>query len=310
METNPVVKGFVLLFVSFACIAACFVTPTVCCAQYDCIYACTDTDNCRGYDNSVVATPGWYLWNFGETTGGTSINARTGEVFMLNPSGLIPVIGKWTTGTCADFGLPRPLLPNNSLLKLGFDETMGMVTALPSNERYKVTVFDGFLFDNFEAVTYFRIEGTTKNQAVGLVFGCLGQEFYIARVGSEDDTATLYRYHDGKKYRIADAPVDYDCNYTLTEKWTNITRFENECENYGPDSTGITPGTWTGNADVQWGRWHELRVRRDNGVIDVSLDGVQLIYCLDLALRYGKIGFFTKGDTEAYFAGLEVNAWH
>ncbi len=307
MEIYPVVSRFVLFAAKLVYITALFAAPV-------------NADTCGGRsggagdcvccgDNSIVANLGWYVWNFDKTPGGASVNERTGETFMLNPSALIPVFGTWTTAPCADFSIPKPLLPENSLLKLGFDETTNAAFALPSRDRYKVAVFDGYLFDNFEAVTYFRIDGGENAQAVGLVFGCQGEEFYIARVGSEDNKATLYRYHDGKKYRIADAPQLFDSAYSLVEKWLYISRFETEFELYKPNGGSVAPGTWTAGVAIKKFRWHELRVRRDKGVIEVSLNGERLLRCLDLALRYGKVGYFVKGDTQAYFTGIALKAW-
>jgi hypothetical protein len=255
----------------------------------------------------MLAKPCDYVWNFDYTNSREIVDEAAGIDIQLNPTDITPYVGDWGIGAYDDFGLPRPAFGDGDYLSSEYFASPKALHATGVKRKYSVAVFDKYLFDDFEATTYFRIQNDEGAQAVGIVFGFQdADDYYIARAGSEDDKVTLYRMFRGKKYEMPRAPERYDENYSFAEKWTAIAKFETEQQQYKSGNGDVTPGAWTAEADVKAHAWQELCVKRVDGVIDVWLNGAHVLRYLDLALRYGQVGFFVKHDTEALFAGLQV----
>lgn len=137
----------------------------------------------------------------------------------------------------------------------------------PTDERYPLFVFDEERLGDFEARTRFQISGAGIAEMAGLVFRLVDADnFYVVRVSSLGRNIRFYKFVGGQR----SAPI-------------------------GPD------------IPITKGEWHELGVQCTGNRIQVFLDGKEAIPALtDNSHATGKIGFFTKSDSTAYFCDLRL----
>jgi len=138
----------------------------------------------------------------------------------------------------------------------------------PTDERYPLFVFDEERFGDFEAKTRFQVSGAGVAEMAGLVFRLADENnFYVVRVSTLGHNIRFYKFVGGQR----SAPI-------------------------GPD------------IPISKGEWHELGVKCTGNRIEVSLDGKEAIPALtDNSHATGKVGFFTKSDSTAYFADLRLS---
>ena len=137
----------------------------------------------------------------------------------------------------------------------------------PTDERYPLFVFDEERFGDFEAKTRFQVSGAGVAEMAGLVFRLADEgNFYVVRVSTLGRNIRFYKFVGGQR----SAPI-------------------------GPD------------IPIGKGEWHELSIKCTGNRIEVSLDGKEAIPALtDNSHAAGKVGFFTKSDSTAYFADLRI----
>lgn len=136
-----------------------------------------------------------------------------------------------------------------------------------TDERYPLFVFEEERFGDFHASTRFKISGAGVAEMAGLVFRFVDENnFYVVRVSTLGRNIRFYKFVGGQR----SAPI-------------------------GPD------------IPIAKDEWHELSVRCTGNRIEVFLDGKEAIPTLtDNSHATGKVGFFTKSDSTAYFADLRI----
>lgn len=137
----------------------------------------------------------------------------------------------------------------------------------PTDERFPLLVFEEEKFGTFTARVRFQIAGGGLEQMAGLVFRMADdRNFYVVRASALGKNLRFYKFVNGER----SAPI-------------------------GPEVA------------IEKGEWHELTVKCEGNRIDVLLDGKPAMPTLtDNSHPMGKVGFFTKSDSQAYFTDLRI----
>jgi hypothetical protein len=136
-----------------------------------------------------------------------------------------------------------------------------------SSDRFAVLVFEGAQYQDFKLTTRLKIKGGALRRSAGLVF----------------------RFENESNFYYLDANAlegRFRCSKVAQGEW----------------KPPIGPAL-----DISVGVWHELAVECQGTRIVCSLDGKELVKLIDSAGNHpGKLGFWTGGDTVAYFSNTRV----
>lgn len=137
----------------------------------------------------------------------------------------------------------------------------------PTDERFPVALYDSDYFGDFTFTTKFKLVSGTKERMAGIVFRAQDQyNYYVLRASGIGNTFRFYKFVNG----IRTAPI-------------------------GPDIA------------IPSGVWHEMSVQCEGNKIRCFLNGKQVIPDLtDNSFNTGKVGFWTKSDSVAYFSEAKV----
>ena len=137
----------------------------------------------------------------------------------------------------------------------------------PRDERFPLLVYDGEIFGDFTLTTRFKISGGLMEQVAGIVFRVQNEtNFYVVRANAMDNNLKFYKVVDGFR-----TPM-------------------------------LGPGI-----PVALGQWHTLKIKCEGNLISAWLDDVEAIKGItDTTFNSGKIGFWTKSDSQCSFADTRV----
>lgn len=137
----------------------------------------------------------------------------------------------------------------------------------PTDERFPVFVYDGEIFDDFTLTTRFKIVGGVAEQMAGVVFRFQDtNNFYVVRANAKDGNIRFYKVVNGMR------------------------------------GTLIGP-----SIQINKGEWYELTIECKGNRIHILLNGKEVMPALtDNSFLKGKIGFWTKSDSVAYFSDAKV----
>ncbi len=145
---------------------------------------------------------------------------------------------------------------------------LAQVSRDPADERFPLLAFDGERYGDFTAAVRFKIVDGVAEQMAGMVFRLQDERnFYVVRASALGNNVRFYKFVDGQR----SAPI-------------------------GPE------------VPVARGEWHELEVACTANRIRVRFNGAEVLPELtDNSFSAGRVGFFTKSDTVAYFADLRMD---
>ncbi len=137
-----------------------------------------------------------------------------------------------------------------------------------TDERFPLLVYDEERFGDFTARVRFQITGGIIEQMAGLAFRIQDStNFYVVRFSALGSNLRFYKFVNGER----SAPI-------------------------GPDFP------------IAKGEWHELSIQCTGNRIEVRVDGKEAMPILtDNSHPTGKIGFFTKSDSEANFMDFRLD---
>lgn len=137
----------------------------------------------------------------------------------------------------------------------------------PADEHFPILVFDGDTYGDFTLTTRFKLAGGAVEQMAGIAFRMQDERnFYVIRASGLGNNLRFYKMVGG----LRSNPI-------------------------GPDVT------------IPKGEWHELKITCKGNEIRAWLDGKETIPPLtDNSFAAGKIGFWTKSDSVAYFGDTDL----
>jgi len=136
-----------------------------------------------------------------------------------------------------------------------------------TDERFPVFVYQDEIFDDFTMTVRFKIVDGEAEQMAGVVFRYQDtNNFYVARANAKDGNFRFYKVVNGVRGTII-----------------------------GP------------SMEIKKGIWYELTINCKGNKIQIMLDGKEVMPTLtDNSFGKGKIGFWTKSDSVAYFSGAKI----
>jgi len=136
-----------------------------------------------------------------------------------------------------------------------------------TDERFPIFLYDEEIFDNFTLTVRFKIVDGIDEQMAGVVFRFQDtNNFYVARANAKDGNVRFYKVVNGMR------------------------------------GTLIGP-----SLEIKKGEWYELTVDCKGNRILVLLNGKEVIPAItDNSFLKGKIGFWTKSDSVAYFSDGKI----
>jgi len=137
----------------------------------------------------------------------------------------------------------------------------------PQDERFPFLMYNDDSYSDFSFSTKLRIVRGNVEQMAGLAFRIQDEKnYYVVRVSAEGDNVRFYKFVDG----IRSQPI-------------------------GPE------------IKIEKNIWYELSVECKGNQIRCFLDGKEIIPTLtDNSFNKGKLGFWTKSDSVAYFRDSRV----
>ena len=137
-----------------------------------------------------------------------------------------------------------------------------------TDEHFPMYIYDGEKFRNFHFATQFKIVSGVAEQMAGIVFRYQNaSNFYVVRVSGLGKNIKFYKVVNGER----SSPIGPSCSVALDT-------------------------------------WHQLAVVCDGTKITFFLDGQPAMNTLgDNTFTEGKIGFWTKSDSVAYFANASMD---
>ena len=138
----------------------------------------------------------------------------------------------------------------------------------PKDEHFPMCIYQKEKFDDFTLTTKFKIVDGLVEQMAGIVFRFQDlNDFYVVRASALGSNIRFYKVVAG----IRSQPI-------------------------GP------------SVEVKVGEWHELKIECRGNKIRAWLNGSEAIPELaDTSFPAGKIGFWTKSDSECRFADTRIN---
>lgn len=145
---------------------------------------------------------------------------------------------------------------------------VAQTSADPTDERFPLLVYEQERFGNFTARVRFQITGGAVEQMAGLAFRMQDERnFYVVRLSALGANLRFYKFVNGER----SAPI-------------------------GPDYA------------IAKGEWHELTIQCEGNRIEISVDGKAAMPSLtDNSHPTGKIAFFTKSDSQAFFSDFRID---
>lgn len=133
----------------------------------------------------------------------------------------------------------------------------------PLDNRFPLLVYTGDTFDDFTFTTRFKIVGGGVAEMAGIVFRYQNEKnYYVLMASALDQHFWFFKIVDGVRSQLIGPHVDMPLN-----------------------------------------RWHTMSVQCEGNHIHCLLDGKEVIPMLtDSSFSEGKVGFWTKSDSECYFA--------
>lgn len=137
----------------------------------------------------------------------------------------------------------------------------------PTDEHFPMLIYDGEIFDDFTLKTRFKIMGGGMDEMAGIAFRIQDEKnFYVARASVLDGTFRFYRVIDGMRDKLIGPPVP------IPKK-----------------------------------EWQDLTITCEGNDIHILLNGKEIIPMItDSTFIKGKIGFWTKSDSIAYFSDTSI----
>jgi hypothetical protein len=144
---------------------------------------------------------------------------------------------------------------------------LAQLAADPTDERFPLLVYQGETFGNFKLSVRFKIMSGQKEQMAGIAFRLQDEKnFYVIRASALGKNVRFYKVVNG----IRSQPI-------------------------GPA------------VDIAVGEWHTLIIQCEGTVIRAALNGKDVIPPLnDTSFSAGRIAFWTKSDSVAYFADPQI----
>ena len=145
----------------------------------------------------------------------------------------------------------------------------------PTDERYPLLIYEPQEFGDFTFSVFFKIVSGSQEQMAGIIFRAQNEKnFYVFRANAKDGNVRFYKVVDG-----------------------------NLSQPLGR------------NMPVTMGQWHELKVVAEGNIFRYYYDGTNILagpgkpdaFAVDNTFGSGKVGFWTKSDSVAYFVGAHVN---
>jgi hypothetical protein len=136
-----------------------------------------------------------------------------------------------------------------------------------TDERFPILVFDGDKYGDFTFSVRFKIAGGAVEQIGGVVFRVQDEKnFYVVRASALGNNLRFYKFVDGKRQPAV-----------------------------GP------------NIEIPKGAWHTLVIEGSGNRFRVKLNGKPAIPDItDNSFPSGKVGFFTKSDSQVLFADPHI----
>jgi hypothetical protein len=137
----------------------------------------------------------------------------------------------------------------------------------PADEHFPLLIFEAETFTDFTFTTRFKAVAGAVEQMAGIAFRFQDEKnYYVVRASSLGHNLRFYKFVNGAR------------------------------------STPIGP-----EVAVPSGVWHELTVECKGNQIRCLLNGRETIPPLtDYTFTFGKVGFWTKSDSESYFADAKI----
>ena len=186
-------------------------------------------------------------------------------------SNLPPVVAPTPVGwqTMLDPAASPSPMDTNHLWSPGKRAILAQLARDPTDEHFPLLMVEGDSFGDFRLTTHFKNVAGEREQMAGIAFRIQDEKnYYLVRASSLGNTLRFYKFVDGQRT----API-------------------------GPD------------VPIPSGVWHELIVECRGFQIRCLLNGKELIYGSDPERSFpqGKIGFWTKSDSVAYFGDTTIN---
>jgi len=137
-----------------------------------------------------------------------------------------------------------------------------------TDERFPMCVYEGDIYRDFKFSTQFKIVNGISEQMAGIVFRFQNiSNYYYTRVSAAGKNLRFFKVVNG----IRSDPIGGDLNLPV-------------------------------------GEWHNLAVQCDGNQISIFLDGRLAMPVLgDNTFAEGKVGFWTKSDSQTYFTRAQIS---
>jgi len=193
---------------------------------------------------------------------------KTGEL----PTGWVPFVtggGKASQWEVVQDDVPLTLAPlSPNAPTVNKRAVVAQLSRDPTDERYPMLMFDTERYGDFTFTTRLKIVEGSVEQIAGVAFRIQDEKnYYVVRLSALGNNLRFYKFVNGQR----SPPI-------------------------GPEMP------------IKKGVWHELAVQCLGNRIDIRLNGQPAMpTASDNSFARGKIGFFTKSDTIAYFADARVS---
>jgi len=144
---------------------------------------------------------------------------------------------------------------------------LAQVSRDPTDEHFPLLVYDAETFGDFSFKARVRMVGGGLEQMAGLAFRIQDEKnYYVVRANALNGNFRFYKFVNGQR------------------------------------STPVGP-----SLPVAFNEWHEIEVRCRGNEMQFFLNGeLAMPAVTDTSFRRGRIGFWTKSDSESQFAGAVV----
>lgn len=163
--------------------------------------------------------------------------------------------------------VPSTFLPLTDRANTGKQGVLAQLSRQPIDEHYPIFLFDQETFGDFTLTTRFKLVGGALEKMAGIAFRVQdANNYYYIRASGNGSTFRFFKVVDGK----LSAPIGVDMPF---------------------------------EANV----WHDLKIECSGNNIRTWINGVEKIPMMtDTSFPAGKIGFWTKSDSVAYFSDTKI----